>query len=336
MASKDISVSIVIPLYNAEKYIIPGLEAILAQDYGGDLDVIVVNDGSTDRSRELIAPFEASGRIRVIDQPNQGAVAATNTGIRAARHSIVCSVDSDAVLHRDWVRKIVEEFLDPQVGAVQGYIASPAGMPFIARMAGYDLECRYDRLDSKYVTQVSTTNTAYRRSALDAAGLFDGQFSYGYDNDMSYRIQKAGYRLVFRKDAFCDHYWKADLRSYVKQQYRSAFGRLQLINKHRDRLTGDSVSGLRMILQVPLTLLTALFLLLGLVTLPWGHSAGFFRAAAVLFAVMVADRLVFASGVVKKQKDRSAWFMPAVHLLRNAVWCWAFISWNVRGAFGKL
>src|SRR5512147_975474 len=140
MASHDIPVSIVIPLFNAETYIIPVPEALLTQDYPGEIEVVVVNDGSTDRSRELLAPFEASGRVRVIHQKNQGAVAATNNGIRAARHGIVCSVDSDAVLHRDWARKIMEEFRDPRVGAVQGYIASPAGMPFIARMAGYDLE----------------------------------------------------------------------------------------------------------------------------------------------------------------------------------------------------
>ncbi len=333
MTPRENPVSIVIPLFNAERHIVSVLEAILSQDYEGDREVIVVNDGSTDRSRDLLKTFEEEGIIKVLDQPNQGAVAATNAGFNAARYGFICSVDSDAVLHRGWLRKIMEEFDDPRVGAVQGYIKTPAGLPFIARMAGYDLEYRYDQLRSKYVTQVSTTNTAYRKTAVEKAGLFDPQFTYGYDNDMSYRIQKAGYTLVFRGDAFCDHYWKADTKSYLKQQYRSAYGRMQLISKHRDKLTGDSVSGIRMIVQVPLTLAALCLILLGAVALPWGGSRFFVAAGLFLFGAVLVDRVIFALEIVRKQRDPSACFLPLVHLFRNVVWSWAFVAWGLRGAF---
>ena len=326
-------VTIVIPMYNAERHIREVVRAVFGQDYPGEVEVIVVNDGSTDNSLEVVRSIQKEGghqRLKVIDQPNQGAVGATNNGFKAAKYDIICSVDSDVVLRPDWLRKVVEEFSDPKVGAVQGYYATPIGVSFWARMMGYDVEARYDSIHSKYVTQVCTGDTAYRREALEKVGLFDPQFEYGYDNDMSYRLLKAGYRLVFRRDAVCDHYWKADLAGYIKQQYRSAYGRMQLVRKHSERITGDSFSGLRMIMQVPLTLL--FFALLVLSTgsaVFFTPRSGWYLLVAALFVlgVVLADRFAFAAGVYRKQKDPGVLLMPFVHLLRNAVWCAAFLGW---------
>jgi cellulose synthase/poly-beta-1,6-N-acetylglucosamine synthase-like glycosyltransferase len=319
-------------MYNAESHIKDVLSAIFAQDYPGQVEVIVVNDGSTDSSLDIVRGFEGSGDLRILDQENQGAVAATNNGLDAAKHDIICSVDSDVVLKRDWLAKITEEFDDPLVGAAQGYYKTPAGISFWARMMGYDVEARYDAIRTKHVSQVCTGNTAYRREAIEKVGLFDPAFTYGYDNDMSYRLQRGGYKLVFRKDALCDHFWKADLVSYLKQQYRSAYGRMQLVRKHTDRVTGDSVSGLRMILQAPLTLLSFLLAAAALAAAIFSTQRAacyLLLAAVVVFGSIVIDRVFFALGVYRKQKDPAALLLPFVHLLRNAAWVWASLRWGL-------
>src|SRR3989338_6417272 len=95
------SVSIVIPMYNAERHIKDVLEAIFTQDYSAPIEIIVVNDGSKDKSLEIAKDFQKRGDLKIIDQPNQGAVTATNNGFKAARYDIVCSIDSDVVLHKD-------------------------------------------------------------------------------------------------------------------------------------------------------------------------------------------------------------------------------------------
>lgn len=324
----QVPVSIVIPMYNAEQHIVRVLEAILSQDYSGEKEIIVVNDGSRDRSRDLIRPYAEQGRISVIDQPNQGAVAATNNGFRKARFGFIFSIDSDVVLAPDWLSRATEEFGDPKVAAVQGYYRTPRGVSVMARMMGYDVEARYDAISSKYVTQVCTGDTGYRKAALDTVGLFDPQFVYGYDNDMSYRLGKAGYRLVFRRDAVCDHYWKADLTTYIRQQYRSAYGRMQLVRKHPERMAGDSVSGLRMILQVPFTLLAVLCLIAGALFLAaWGRTE-LLVAGLICAGLLLIDRLIFSWGVLRKQKDPAVLLMPVVHLLRNAVWGYALVRWS--------
>lgn len=324
--TEEAGITFVIPMYNAERHIENVLEAIFSQDRSAPMEVIVVNDGSRDGSLEIVKGLKDKMGLKIIDQPNQGAVAATNNGFKAAKHDIVCSIDSDVILRKDWLKKILEEFNDPAVGAVQGYYKTPHGVSFFARMMGYDVEARYDAIKTKYVTQVCTGDTAYRKSALDKVGLFDPQFKYGYDNDMSYRLQNAGYRLVFIKDALCDHYWKADLKDYIKQQYRSAYGRMQLVRKHTEKIAGDSVSGLRMIMQVPFTLLFFLSLFVGVAALFSGKSRYLFPPF-VIFAAIFIERFIFAVAVFRKQRDVAAVFMPFVHLLRNAVWTWAFLRW---------
>lgn len=334
-------VSIVIPMYNAERHIKNVLEAIFDQDYPGAMEVIIVNDGSRDRSLEIVKDFQiptfppllkgGERGVKIIDQPNQGAVAATNNGFKAARYDIICSIDSDVVIYKDWLTKIAEEFDDLSVGAVQGFIKTPEGVPFLIRMAGYDLEYRYERLRSKHVTQVSTANTAYRKSAIEKAGLFNPEFIYGYDNDMSYRLQKAGYKLVFRKDAFCDHYWKADIRGYIRQQYWSAYGRMQLIQRHRERVAGDTMSGLRMIMQVPMTLLFILLFTAGIFFSMFHNYGRYLLLSSFgIIVIMLIDRLAFAAGIFKKQRDSSVFLLPFVHILRNMVWCWAFFRWGLK------
>lgn len=90
--------SIVVPIYNVEQYLEQCLESLQAQDYK-DYEVICVNDGSTDRSREILTAWESQmPQMRVIDRENGGLSAARNTGLNAAQGDYVVFVDSD-----DWV-----------------------------------------------------------------------------------------------------------------------------------------------------------------------------------------------------------------------------------------
>lgn len=323
-------VSIVIPMYNAETHISRVLDAIYAQDYRGPVEVIVVNDGSTDRSPLIVEDYAAKRPLRIINQKNSGAVTATNNGFAAAKSDFICSVDSDVVLHRDWLARIMEEFDDPGVGAVQGYYKTPSGVSFWARLMGYDVEKRYDEIKGKYVSQVCTGDTAYRKAAVESTGFFDPDFRYGYDNDMSYRLAMNGYKLVIRKDALCDHYWKEDFKGYVRQQYYSAYGRMQLVSKHRNKIMGDSVSGLRMILQVPLTLLFSALIISGTICMLAGGSSSVLTAGLILFFLFLAERVHFSVPIARKHRDWTAFFLPLVHFVRNVVWCAAFLHWNAK------
>src|SRR5262249_50933453 len=158
-----------------------------------------------------------------------------------------------------------------------------------------------------------TGNSAYRREALLKANLFDETFGYGYDNDMSYRLAAAGYRLAFCREARSVHKWREGAAGYLRQQYGQGYRALHLGAKHRGRYRGDDVSSFAMILHAPLMLCALLSALGGAALLSAGSS--WWRvalgAAAALVGALAAERLVAGIAASRRFNDRAGLFFPA-------------------------
>ena len=308
-------VSFVVPVHNGAAHLAETLASIAAQADGRPMEIIVVEDGSTDGSAALLRSLAAASHLTVVAGPGRGAAAAVNAGVRLASHPIVCQVDQDVVLGRGWMRTLVEALDDPTVGAAQGcYVTDPRGS-FFTRVMGLDLEQRYSRLGA-HLDHVCTGNTAYRVTALQAVGLLDESLGYGYDNDLSYRLQAAGYRLAFCREARSHHRWREGLVGYLAQQYGFGYGRLDVIARHPTRLTGDAVSPAGM-MGHPLVMGLALSLLV----------AGAVLAIAVWTRLRVACRGRCApAGVGHRAGDRRRTRLQAVRrcsgtrLPRSSTW----------------
>lgn len=115
-------ISILIPAYNEQEMIAPKLESCLALDYPPSrMEIVVACDGPKDETVAIARRFEAGGRVRVIDYPvNRGKIATLNASVQELRGEIVVFSDAAALLLRDSVRKLIENFADPEVGAVSG------------------------------------------------------------------------------------------------------------------------------------------------------------------------------------------------------------------------
>jgi hyaluronan synthase len=118
-------VAIVMPGFNEEAAIAQSLRSLLVADYPADkLEIVAVNDGSTDRTLDRMEAVaaESGGRVRVIDfARNQGKRAAMAAGIRETDAEIIAFVDSDSVLEPEALRRLVQGFADPKVGAICGH-----------------------------------------------------------------------------------------------------------------------------------------------------------------------------------------------------------------------
>ena len=336
MSGDPIGVSFVVPVRNGEPWLEEVLSAIRAQDDGRPFEVLAIEDGSTDGSTAILGRWAAGGAVRVVEGPRRGAAAAINLGIRLAAHPLICQVDQDVILRPGWMRCLAAALSDSGVGAAQGYYLTPPDASVWSRAMGLDLEQRYGRIRGPYVDHVCTGNSAFRAAALREVSLFDETLGYGYDNDMSYRLAAAGYRLVFCRDARSVHRWRETMWAYLVQQYGVGYGRLDLIAKHRGRARGDDVSGLRMILHAPAMLcaLAALCLamLLAVVAGPWRALA---LVGAGLLALLALDR--FAAGVetlVRRGDAAGLAFVP-MHLLRDVAWALALIVWGARWLRGR-
>ena len=245
-------VSFVVPVHNGERWLDEALACILAQRDGRPFEVIAVDDGSTDGSASILARRAAAGEVRVLRAAKRGAAAAMNQGIRETSQPVICVVDQDVELKPGWTTAILEPFREPDVGAVQGYFVTDPQAPIVARVAGMDLEQRYAAIGEGRTNHVCTGNSAYRAKALHKAGLFDESFGYGYDNDMSYRLMKAGYALRFCPGAKSIHRWRETVRGYLVQQYGQGYGRLDIVWKHPGWVAGDAVSPSLMMAHAPL------------------------------------------------------------------------------------
>jgi cellulose synthase/poly-beta-1,6-N-acetylglucosamine synthase-like glycosyltransferase len=324
-------VSFVVPVRNGEEWLAAALDSILAQADGRSMEIIVVEDGSTDRSPEILRRYAASAGVTVVPGPRRGAAAALNAGIRQAANPIICQVDQDVILHAGWLTRLTAALQDPRVAAAQGYYDTARDASTWARVMGLDLEARYRRMLGREVDHVCTGNTAYRAEALRAVGAFDEALGYGYDNDISYRLVDAGHRLVICPDARSTHKWRDGWRTYLIQQYGFGYGRIDLVAKHRHRVGGDDLSRLPMMLHAP-----AMAAALGLAVIAAVLRAAGVNAtvpallAAMLLVGLVTERLIAGGRAAITFGDRAGWAFVPVHLARDLAWVAALAIWSVR------
>jgi len=335
MSDFPAGVSFVVPVHNGARSLARALDAIIAQDDGRPMEILAVNDASTDDSGAILARYAGRG-VTVLEGEGRGAAAAINLAVGRARHAVVCQVDQDVIIEPGWMSRLVAVLDSPDVGAAQGYYTVSPSSSIWARVMGLDLQDRYRRIRRSDPDHVCTGNSAYRAEALRRVGPFDEALAYGYDNDMSYRLTSAGYRLVFRRDAVSVHCWRERAREYLVQQYGVGYGRLDVVAKHPQHLAGDDVSGPGMILHAAGTFAAAVCLAIaGLAVLCGGSASSLVVAAALLLLALIGERVVAGIRAAVQFKDPAALLFAPVHVLRDCAWAMAIAAWTFHRMSGR-
>lgn len=324
-------VSVVMPVRNGAMWLREAIDAIHRDASDMPMELIVVDDGSTDDSARILVQLAETHGVRVLEGHGRGAAAAINLGVRAARHPFIAQIDQDVIVDAGWLRRLLAAMADPTVAAAQGYYRSARDARLSARVMGLDLEWRYAGIPGRDTDHVCTGNSVYRREALLDAGLFDESLGYGYDNDMSYRLRAAGHRLVFCRDARSRHHWRAGIVGYATQQYGLGYGRLDLVAKHPSRVGGDAVSPLAMMAHPAIM---ALALVCGAAAGVTGLAGGAWQwpafAALALLSGLALERLVAGARASRRFGDAAGLLFPVFHLLRDVVWVAAAARWTAR------
>jgi glycosyltransferase involved in cell wall biosynthesis len=236
------AVSVIIPAYNAEKSIIQNLSALAEQKCAFGFEIIVVDDGSTDRTRDLVEEFnENSGSsvgVRLVKASHRGPAAARNIGVKEARSDTVLFIDADCIVQEEWLSSMVEQlFADASIAGVGGTYTTLNRESPTARFVGYDIAYRHARLN-KPIDHLGTYSAAFRKKALLDVGLFDETFAQAdsEDNDVSYRLVERGYRLAFQPKAVVSHPHPSKVRLFLQKQFRRAYWRTALYAKHPQKL----------------------------------------------------------------------------------------------------
>jgi cellulose synthase/poly-beta-1,6-N-acetylglucosamine synthase-like glycosyltransferase/peptidoglycan/xylan/chitin deacetylase (PgdA/CDA1 family) len=228
-------VSVVVPAFNEAEVIESAVRSLAASDYPA-VEVIVVDDGSTDRTGEIVRGLGLE-RVRVLLEENQGKHAALNTGIAAARHELIVTVDADTVFEPATLRRLIQPLRDAQVGAVAGNtkVGNREGMlgrwQHIDYVMGFNLDRRlYDVLQC--MPTVPGAIGAFRRKALDQVGRFSGA-TLAEDTDITIALGRAGWRVVYAEDARAFTEAPSTLSALWRQRYRWSYGTMQAVWKHK-------------------------------------------------------------------------------------------------------
>ncbi len=179
-------VSVIVPVYNGERFLAQALDSVFAQDYR-PLEVIVVDDGSTDRTAQIAQAYD----VRYIHQPNQGHGMAKNVGVRAARGEYLAFIDADDLWEpRKLSLQVALLQRQPELGYVicnmRHFLESRQSVP--RWLEGIDL----DEAVPAYIPSAMLIRT----HALDRVGNFDPSYRRANDVDWHFRARDAGVRMA--------------------------------------------------------------------------------------------------------------------------------------------
>jgi len=237
-------ISIIIPTYNRKDELGDLLTSLRQQECSSSIEIIVVDDGSADGTRELLKNLaeDWKGRLRFLKQNRAGPGAARNLGINHAHGDILVFVDSDCIAPRGWLNNLTSVFDNPKVGAAGGPEMAPVDDCLLRKCQSYVMTAflttgglRGGKGKKLGVYYPRSFNMAVRKRAVEAVGGFPNRF-YGEDVLVGFKVEHMGYTLKYVPDAEVYHRRRGTLSQYFRQLYRMGKARIEMAYLHKSLL----------------------------------------------------------------------------------------------------
>jgi GT2 family glycosyltransferase len=220
-------VSIVVPAYNAERTIKRCIVSLLDIDYPS-YEIIIVDDGSTDKTKEILSEFE--GRINIIQNQHFGPSKCRNIAVKQAKGEFIAFTDSDCIVAKDWLKELIKGFSDGKVVSVGGTQFSPVDESEFGKrvqqffeltglLGGYIKQNKQQDSCIREVSHNPSCNSMYRKDRFLEIGGFDENLWPGEDVDLDYRLKKRGYEFRYNPDTIVYHYRPQSIKSLEKMMF---------------------------------------------------------------------------------------------------------------------
>jgi len=231
-------VSVVVPMYNELGYIERCLDSLLAQDYPGEYEVLVVDGRSHDGSERVVREYaKRHPKVRVVDNPQRRRPHAMNLGVRNARGDVVMFLGAHSESPPNLISLAVRTLQETGAECVGGTIET-VGEGFVgkavAAAVGHPLgvggsKYRY----SKKAQYVDTMGYGvYWKEVLEKVGLFDEDLDTSEDYELNYRIRKSGGRIFLNPEMRPRYYARTSLRALFKQYFKYGWDKVKVVRKH--------------------------------------------------------------------------------------------------------
>ncbi len=230
MVRRSVDVSVVVPTFNRRerlRRVLAALDAQRTTSHDGtdfDFEVVVVSDGSTDGTAEVMAAYTADHPVRFIEQDNAGPAAARNAGVAASRGDLVVFIDDDVIPEPGCLAAHVARHGANRGLVVIGPMLTPTDVPLSPWVAWeqFQLEKQYRRFDESptaHHRQFYTGNASVARAAFERVGGFDTSFRRAEDVELAHRLHLDGLSFVFEPEAQAYHHAERSLESWAQMAY---------------------------------------------------------------------------------------------------------------------
>jgi cellulose synthase/poly-beta-1,6-N-acetylglucosamine synthase-like glycosyltransferase len=227
------AMTVIVPAHNEARNLKGTLDSITGNGYPGEMEVIAVDDGSTDGTPDVLKAYD--GKVRVVRTEHVGKSAAMNTALGLASHPVVVTVDGDTLVGKGSLERLVSPLRDPDVAAASGSVRvrRPRGLLGMFQRIEYLQISLFRSLCSRVGGMIYTagTLTAFRRSDLPAEG-FSGDMLLE-DVDLACRLLSRGRKVVFVDNAPSSTAVPDTVPKLVRQRRRWTKGGIQVLKRHR-------------------------------------------------------------------------------------------------------
>ena len=267
----DKKITIIIPLYNAEKYIEECIKSIIDAE-PRDKEIIVVNNNSTDKSPEIVSKFK---KVKLVHELKKGPSAARNKGIKESTGEILLFLDDDLIIDKNYIMEIVNTFNEnKKIMAVGGCAHSYDQKSIISlshevRLMGYNP----NRKGIFEVKTIPTMTFSTYKKIIDKIGYFDENLMGAEDYDLCLRIRNAGYKCVMNNKAIVYHHNPTNMKSLINRWFKYGKWWVQANRKHNmlSEIAPTVIWLILLIVSIILLIVNIKFIFVTLVIfiLPW-------------------------------------------------------------------
>lgn len=345
-------VSVLIAAYNEGKVIAKTLLSVIDSHHTGELEVVVVDDGSKDDTAAEVERIAAEHpQVRLIRQANAGKSAALRRALADAKHGIIVFLDADTLFEPATIPRLIAPLRHPLMAAVSGHACVGNARNFVTRCQSLEYLCGFNLDRRAYtlwncVTVVPGAISAFRRSAIEAAGGFSHD-TLAEDTDMTLTLHRLRYRIGYAPDAIAWTEAPEKWTTLAKQRFRWAFGTMQCLWKHRDMTFNSRYRALGLFALPSVwffhIILVAIVPFADAVLL-WTIFTGYAASLVGYFAIFLAMDLFLATLACWLEREplrRALLILPMRFVYR---WLLAWVVWKsigraLRGAivgWGKL
>jgi succinoglycan biosynthesis protein ExoA len=236
------AVSVIIPVLNEERFLKQSVQAILNQNYPGQLEIILALGPSKDQTNVIAQELAKDQRIKLVENPSGRTASALNNAIKNSNFDIIVRLDGHAIVDSNYIKNAVKTLVESGADNVGGLmkaegtnafeksVAAAMTSKFGVGNAPFHVGGKSGEVDTVYLG-------TFRKSALERVGYFDESFIRAQDWEMNYRIRKTGGKIWFNPDLVVSYRPRKNILQLAKQYFEYGQWRKQVTKTYPETIS---------------------------------------------------------------------------------------------------